>query len=1388
MNTYDFTRSRIFQWLGILLALGLIAVSYWYYRSQASTLNSPSTDPMSTGLTGYWALDEGTGTSATDSSTNGSTGTLTNSPTWTAGQIGGAVSFDGTNDYITITPTAAIKPQAQMTISAWVKRNASGETDYIFWERDSVVQEEGLFFYYGSDNKVHFVFRITGTGYTDVASTTTVTDTNWHLVTVTSGNSNATTFYIDGVNAGSGTTTTPNTGLTISSALLGARNGGGAPDFYGSITLDELRIYNRVLSPDEVAQLYRLSSPTGVDTNLKGYWSFNGDDISGTTAYDRSGSGNNGTLANGPVAIQGKIGQALDFDGTNDYVSTADYSYSNAQAFTMSVWFRADTVSGNQVIFSKETYEYNLRLTGSALAFSYWDTGANDEIGLYYSNVVANKWYLVNITYNGSGTAYMYVDGVRVSSDTNIVNAFQNKAEALRIGGGYHISGSPGYLNGKIDEMRIYNRALSEGEIQSLYTQGGGTKVDSAVSQPQGTGRLDSGLAGYWAMDDGSGTSATDSSTNANTGTLTGGPAWTTGQIGSAVDFDGTDDYVTVADADALDVADSTHFTLTGWFNRDTFTADHTIIAKRNGQAAGDTGYVLYVDDANDDVVFEVSDGTDEYSRTSTSSFTSSGWQHVAAVFDDTLGMTIYINGTVKQDAASGTLGNIGSLANTVAFRSGAESDAGSPFDGKLDEIRLYNRVLSPDEVNQLYRLNSPTSVDTGLKGYWSFNAPDMVSTTAYDRSGAGNTGTLTNGPAITEGRLGQALSFDGSNDYVSVAHDSALNAYPLTVSAWFKTSTTGGIRGIVNKFLSSSNNGWNIFFDNSDNLCAWYFKDASNYVYAGGGCTLNVTGLKDNQWHLVTFVVDSSGGTLYVDGVSRATRSWTGTAGAVSTSQEMRIGHYPSSSDYFNGKIDEVRIYNRALTAAEIKGLYDVGESDRVNSSVSQAQGTGRLDSDLVAYWPFDDGTGSTAVDVSTNSFDGSASGGPTWTTGQIGGAAYFDGSARFTNSSSTAVALNPIDGESFTLAGWFNRDTFTGDDTLLAKRAGQSVANEGYIVYIDGTTDKVTFEVSDDVDEYQLESVSTFTATGWHHVVVSWNDVSGAALYINGVAEAATVTGTFTNINDLTSATGLALGADSIAANLFNGSLDEIRIYGRALSGDEVAQLYRLNAPTGTDTGLKGYWSFNGQDVSGTTAYDRSGAGNTGTLTNGPTATEGRLGQGLSFDGGDDYVNVPDSTTLSPSAAMTVSFWTNITSSISSQCRSFLAKNASGQRSWALTATTSGGVVFYVATNTNDTGTYGSTGGSLIVQNQWAHVTAVFDGAGSGNADRAKIYVNGVQSNVTFTGTIPASLTDTSQAVRFGESAMSCTALPGYLDEVRIYNRALTEAEIKSLYNASR
>jgi hypothetical protein len=210
----------------------------------------------------------------------------------------------------------------------------------------------------------------------------------------------------------------------------------------------------------------------------------------------------------------------------------------------------------------------------------------------------------------------------------------------------------------------------------------------------------------------------------------------------------------------------------------------------------------------------------------------------------------------------------------------------------------------------------------SGTIAHWPFD--ETTGTIAPDVSGNNYTATLMNGPTWTVGRVNRSLAFDGINDVVTAPQSSTFNAFPLTIAAWIKTTSATGLVGIVNKYVAGSFNGYNLFMRNGA-LCAWYLRGRSNYVYDGSRCTLKTTGYNDNRWHHVAYVVEAAGARLYVDGVLRKSRAWTGPAGVSTTTQRLQIGRYPGASDnveFFPGSVDDVRIYNRALTVSEIAAL----------------------------------------------------------------------------------------------------------------------------------------------------------------------------------------------------------------------------------------------------------------------------------------------------------------------------------------------------------------------------------------------------------------------------------------------------------------------------------
>jgi hypothetical protein len=1108
------------------------------------------------------------------------------------------------------------------------------------------------------------------------------------------------------------------------------------------------------------------SSQEGTLSNgLVGYWPFNGKDISGTTTYDRSGQGNDGTLANGPTKAIGRVGQALDFDGMNDHVITNLTAHYSQTTFSAWIYPRSSGEGNLGRIFDKRenlgTEAFFLSMSGSdrlllqrnfSLTSGRWEAPAG--------SISLNTWSHVVVTYDSSLTSNdpnIYINGllvpaVELSAPTGTVVTNSDK----------YIIGNRGdttrTFNGSIDEPRFHSRALSVSEIWDLYQLGNPDKVNSAESQGDS---LEKGIIGYWKFDEGSGTSAADASAGANAATLTNGPTWTTGQIGSAVDFDGTDDYtVATLDGTALPL-----LTVAFWANSDATPGTQRGIFQWASTLTAGATFMLLTKEANGTSQFYV-DGN--YRATTT--LVNGTWNHLAISLDASYLWTFYLNGnrigTYQDDATQTYRAN----AARIYFGNGF----GGYSDGKIDEARVYNRALSAEEVAKLYKTTAPDDPDQGLVGYWPFNGPDISGTTAYDRSGQGNNGTLTNGPTKTIGKIGQGLSFDGTDRYVDVGNNASLQSSVFTYTAWVNPSWSGGPRTIK----GTASWGGPQFRIEGDNRLGLMMQQTVAIGYSTGTVSNGV-------WSHVGVSYDVSGNYIfYINGVVAGS----GTHLQTFIFSNHLFGKSGSGPELFVGSIDEPRIYDRTLSATEIWDLYQMGNPDKVNSADSQGDS---LEKGMVGYWKLDDASGTSAVDSSGNGNTGTLTNGPTWTTGRIGGAVDFDGTNDYINAGTDAsLSLTG----NFSLSAWINPSSYhtTGYFGLKNGFIGRGPA--GTFNYALQATDATTISF---IKRTSPEALIFYNFTGISTLTDQWTLVSAivsgstVTLYINGQYFGAQSIGTIASVAGDVLYLGTNIPGNSECS--FTGKLDEVRIYNRALSAEEVAKLYRTTAPDDPDQGLVGYWPFNGKDISGTTAFDRSGKGNNGTLTNSPTKTIGKSGQGLSFNGTNQYSSISHSTSLNISGQIALSAWVNVsvwpTSHASScgssaACETIIEKGYNGtSEPFHLRIRNISGVISLNVGSYNSPTDYGASwtisGWNL---NEWHHVVGLYNGS------NWIIYVDGVQK--VSTAAASGAITN-AETVQIGASKISgamARYFNGKIDEPRVYNRALSAAEVTALYNAGR
>jgi hypothetical protein len=212
-------------------------------------------------------------------------------------------------------------------------------------------------------------------------------------------------------------------------------------------------------------------------------------------------------------------------------------------------------------------------------------------------------------------------------------------------------------------------------------------------------------------------------------------------------------------------------------------------------------------------------------------------------------------------------------------------------------------------DVTAMFTATTPAGTD--LVAAYSFN--EGSGTTVADASGKGHTGTITGARWTSAGKYGSALNFDGRNDVVTINDSSLLDlTNGLTVSAWVYPTTSSGTRTVVLKERSGGM-AYGLYANDSTSRPAGQVNTGGNDAGAVGANALPL-----NTWSHLATSYDGTALTLFVNGVQVGSRAL---SGAIVTSTGMlRIGGNGVWGQYFKGRIDEVRIYGRPLTGAEIQ------------------------------------------------------------------------------------------------------------------------------------------------------------------------------------------------------------------------------------------------------------------------------------------------------------------------------------------------------------------------------------------------------------------------------------------------------------------------------------
>ena len=1010
-------------------------------------------------------------------------------------------------------------------------------------------------------------------------------------------------------------------------------------------------------------------------------------------------------------------------------------------------------------------------------SMAFWCNDAYQTIG---PSVALNEWNHVAFTYDGGTKIRFYMNGRFIQEQT--VASVPNTLDGpVRIGS----TDDPGRtFDGLIDEAVIYKRALTDLEMEQLYNQG-------------------AGRVGVWHMEN----TWDDASGNGNHGTAVGSAAFQAdARAGStAGSFDGADGYV-VGAAAKLPAGNAAR-TVSAWVKAPSGNQDRAIFEYGTGSGAVSAGdFRLYIDGSN---LAAVGTGFGSNTFRSTTRLDDGRWHHVVGVYEGSVTNTvrIYVDGVPEN---SGTI----SPPETVVanFSIGAFLGSGGNFNGLLDEVVVYNHALKAEEVNRQF--NS----DMGRVAYWKLDG------NGSDSSGNDNQLTPLNGAWFsTDAKVGSnAAQFNGSNSYLRRATENSvpLGNTPRTLMAWIKPFSypDSSYNGIISYGATSLNNRTTLSVRNNGQLSmSFEWNDAWQTVGSP---------VVQDDWNHVVFTYD--GGkkiTFYINGQFVQEQDVPSIPNTLDGA--IRIGSTDDPGRVFNGLIDEAEIYSRALTTEDIRDRYNAmigsvqppsapgvnpvasttydntislsgtkqaGTSVWINgvkvvpaddstswyTTYSLPPGTSTLyvstrdssgslsepvpvivnvlpvnqqDPDLVGLWHMDGNW----MDYSGNGNNGVIADSPGFTSDKIMGtlAGKFDGISDGVYVSDSTNKLAP---STLTVESWFKSDDkFDAGASvmILYKGVYDPYPNMAYSLEVIKSTGKL--HGRSDTAGVSVTSSTSVADNAWHHAVfIVDNATNEAILYLDGVLQGAQ---TFTGVIKQTTEP-LAIGKYYANNDYdFSGLIDEVAIYKRALTAEEIEQSYNAGIGRVAVWHTDNTWNDSSENQSNGTAYG-----------NPVFAASSRAGSTVaSLDGLDDYVSGDASKLPGGFAPRAISAWVKIGNGGRKQ--SILNYGAATQGDFAL----------YIDDMNKAALSSGSdvvAGTTSLADGRWHFITAVYEGP---STNLVKVYVDGLLEGMGVITTPSTAAGD----YTIGRFLDGTGYFNGQLDELIVYDYAITEDDINKYYN---
>ncbi|HVC96606.1 MAG TPA: LamG-like jellyroll fold domain-containing protein [Pirellulales bacterium] len=698
---------------------------------------------------------------------------------------------------------------------------------------------------------------------------------------------------IDNTSGGTGFSATSGDQLNVSADLAPLGNYGGAtptmPPLPGSPAIN--------------------AGDSGVRTpqtipGLADWWRAEGN------ALDSAGT-SNGTLVGGVSYAPGAVGQAFNFNGQGSYVDLGTGpDIVGTGAFAVTAWVKT-TATGPQVVVNQRdpnnfNGEYGLNIVNGKVN---WNTFGDNQYGFNLtSNASVNdgNWHLIVAQRLSNGTGQIYIDGALDTSQADF---------AVPLASGFHVyigedvrdavdvgPGAGANFVGQIDEVQIYTSALTPAQISTLagpspvVAEAGPLSIPGLVSLFEGEGD-------------------TQDSAGANSGTASGGVTYGPGVVGQAFQLNGIDGQINVADNPTLDTP---AFSIGGWFNVAQAPAagsEYFLASKYDGAYHG---WILRLNSGLVPTLSLLSSPSGNVNAVSSQALSLNTWYYLSATFDGTTA-ALFINGV---EVGGTTLPGGYAPSATPLVLGAASWFNGGHFDGAIDEFSYFNRVLTSAELRSLPIAGGAGSLletTAGLSDVYHGQG------NALDGGPGGNNGTLHGGVSYAAGVVGQAFNFNGQGSYVDLGTGADVTGTgAFAVAAWIKTTATGA-EVVLNQRDPANYNG-EYALNIISGKVNWYTFGDNQF---GFNFTSNAS-VNDGNWHLIVAQRLADGtGQIYIDGALDSSQAAApvplGGGFHVYIGEDVRdaVDVGPSAAFNFVGQIDEVQIYDLAMTPAMIGALF---------------------------------------------------------------------------------------------------------------------------------------------------------------------------------------------------------------------------------------------------------------------------------------------------------------------------------------------------------------------------------------------------------------------------------------------------------------------------------